>query len=254
MKDLDEIEKYLAVMFRSAQFSHDKEREGIHPFITISRQTGAGGHRLANAILNRMQQLKDLSVFDGWQILDKELCKTILSERNLKGSLDVLLSEEYHSHLEDYILDLLSGNAPQSAARLEAFKVIRKLATLGKVIVVGRGGACLTRDLPYGVHVRLVAGHESRTQRIMATLKATDIQARKLIAQRDRERAKLIKIYFGKDIDDPLLFDMICNTDTVPLEELADLILTLVVIKAENGGFEVTKNFHRESDSVIAQH
>ena len=251
MKDLEDIERYLAMMARS-KLTDNKVGQGIHPFVTISRQFGARGHSLANAILDRMRELREFSIFDGWQILDKEMCKKILAERNLNVSFDALLAEEYYSQIEDF-LSLIGGTVPPSAVRLEIFKLIRKLAILGKVIVVGLGGACLTRDLPYGVHVRLAADQDTRVRHMMGLLELTDKEARKVVAQRDRERAKLIKSFFSKDIDDPLLYDTICNTDRVPLEEIADLIIGLIAIKAEKAGFAGTQTLLRQAVSLAAR-
>jgi cytidylate kinase len=45
-----------------------------------------------------------------------------------------------------------------------------------------------------------------------------------LIRQEDRGRKRYLKKYFGKDIDDPLSYHLILNTDGVGYEEAARLI------------------------------
>lgn len=101
------------------------------------------------------------------------------------------------------------------------FKVIRALAARGKVIIVGRAGVCLTRQLPGGFHLRLVSPLPTRVRRVMAALSISDKEARRAILQRDRARASLVKNYFLRDIDDPLLYDMVWNTETIAPKAIA---------------------------------
>jgi hypothetical protein len=79
--------------------------------------------------------------------MDQELCHKILENPHLKVSLDALLTEELHSEVEDVVNSLIGGYTPQSQVVIEIFNTI-KMATLGKVIIVGRGAVCLTRALP----------------------------------------------------------------------------------------------------------
>jgi cytidylate kinase len=115
----------------------------------------------------------------------------------------------------------------------EIFRTIRTLATVGKVIVVGRGGVCVTRDLPNGVHVRLVAPPSVRILRMMELLHLSANEARELVSRTDRSRAKLIKTYFSKDIRDPRLYDVTWNTDSVSIEEIAASVIGLISSRLE---------------------
>ena len=66
--------------------------KGLYPFVTISRQTGAGGNRLAKAIVKEMEQLPNDPLFQGWQILDREICERLVADPELKVSMESLLS------------------------------------------------------------------------------------------------------------------------------------------------------------------
>ena len=207
-------------------------KEGRDPFITISRQTGAGGHTLALDILDEITKQKRDPIFEGWKMFDEELCKRVVEDPELKVSMNALLGEEYRSQMEDLLDEILIGLTPQEVIVKKIFDILRTLATFGRSILVGRGGACLTRDLPLGIHVRLVASPSSRIQRMMKLMNLSEAKARELVAKQDTARAQLVKTYFHKDINDPLLYDVIWNTDTVPLPEIARSVVNLVKAKS----------------------
>ncbi|MFA6599866.1 MAG: cytidylate kinase-like family protein [Candidatus Omnitrophota bacterium] len=207
-------------------------RNGIHPFITISRQGGAGAHTLAEAIGREMEKRHEAGghggILHGWQIFDNELCQMLLEDPHLKVSLESLLKEEYLSEIEDMIRELLGGDSPQFTVAKKMFHCIRTLATVGKAIIVGRGGVCLTRDLPMGVHIRLVAPLDFRIKHTMGLLNTGEPEARKIVEEWDHHRLKLIKAHFNKSIEDPLLFDATWNTARVPMEIMASAVVDMV--------------------------
>ncbi len=205
------------------------------PFITISRQTGAGGHSLAEAVLSEMKR-KPSPLFDGWRVLDQELCAGVLEDPKLKVPLDSLLKEKFVKEMEDYLSQMLSGTSPQIAVFHKTAKLIRAFAAAGKVIVVGRAGSLLTRNLPLGIHVRLVASLEARVNRMMRQFRLGRAEAEKQVKEQDASRALMVRSYFnGKDINDPLLYDAVWNTDSVSIPEIASVLARMVEEKARSG-------------------
>jgi hypothetical protein len=180
-----------------------------------------------------MEAVDRIPIFRGWHVMDQELCHKIVENPHLKVSLDALLTEELHSEVEDVVNSLIGGYTPQSLVMVEIFSAIRKMATLGKVILVGRAGVCVTRGLAHGIHVRLVASPSSRIRRMMELLHIPEREAREAVARMDGSRAKLMKTYFNKDIRDPLLYDATWNTDSVGLEEIASSIIGLIQSRRE---------------------
>ena len=234
MKTLQSLERYFAT---AAHYTGSLKplhlRQGIHPFVTISREAGAGGHSLAETLLAQMRAIDGIPVFRDWQVMDQELCHKILENPHLKVSLHALLTEELHSEVEDVVNSLIGGYTPQSQVMIEMFKTIRKMAALGKVIIVGRGAVCLTRPLPYGIHVRLVAPRSIRIRRMMEHLHLSEREAGEVVARTDNSRAKLLKTYFSTDIRDPQLYDVTWNTDSVSIEEIAFSIIGLIQSRLE---------------------
>jgi len=94
MTDISKLHTYLKTMAYEQDLNKPVDLQGGHnPFITISRETGAGGHSLAAALLKLMAKhgTKSLS---GWHVLDQEICEKVAAEPGLKVSLHRLLSEE----------------------------------------------------------------------------------------------------------------------------------------------------------------
>ncbi len=203
---------------------------GQNPFITISRETGAGGHSVSAAILKEMEEEKS-PFFQGWQVCDQELCKRITEEPDLRVSMQKLLASEYHSQIEDMIEEMIAGDSPQDTVVKRMFKIIRTLATFGKVIVIGRAGGCVTRDLPLGIHIRLIASLPSRIKRIMLRHNMDEKHAKQFILEQDKSRKNLVKKFFNRDIADPLLYDMVFNTDKMLVEDIGHSIVSMMTKK-----------------------
>lgn len=208
-------------------------KKGCFPFITISRQAGAGGQALAALLSEKIQKLHHEPLFQGWQLCNQELCQMIIrDDPALKGAVESLRRTEYHSQAEDFLSQVIYGSSSQDLVVKKMFHLMRTFALHGKVVFVGRGSTFLTRDLPLGVHVRLEAPMESRVRRMMFALGLNEKKARETIEEKDKAKAGLVKTFFNKDIRDPLLYDMLWNTERVPIEEIAKLLIEMVRSKA----------------------
>ena len=67
----------------------------------------------------------------------------------------------------------------------------------------------------------------------MNKLKIPRNEAQKLIEQRDVDRNKLVKSFFGHDINDPLYYDMVLNTARMNLSEMVAIVKQMVEFRAE---------------------
>jgi len=76
--------------------------------------------------------------------------------------------------------------------------------------------------------VRLEAPIESRIKRMMSALDLTEKQAHETILEKDKAKAELVKTFFYKDIRDPLLYDVVWNTDRVSIEEIAGILVGMI--------------------------
>lgn len=198
------------------------------PFVTISRQAGAGGHLLSYVILSEFLKHKESSLFDGWHVFDKDLCEVVAKDPKLQGTMEILVAEKYRSEFRDFVESLFTGQSKQYLLYKTTFKVVRMLAMIGKVIIVGRGSALVTADLPQGIHLRLVAPRANRIIWMMKRFKLNKEDASKAVDKQDSDRKKLIKLFFHRDIEDPLLYDAVWNTGKVGLEVITRAAIDLI--------------------------
>jgi len=203
------------------------------PFVTLSQQAGAGGHFLSYAVLTEFLKYRDNSLFEGWHVFDRELCEVIAQDPELQSSMETLVSEKYRSEFDDFMDSLFTGQSSQYHLNKEAFRVVRMLALIGKVIIVGRSASLITADLPQGVHVRLVAPHAQRLARMMKRFKLCREKARETIDRQDSDRRKRVKRLFNRDIDDPLIYDAVWNTGKVGVDTICHSIIDLINSRAD---------------------
>ncbi|PIR15721.1 MAG: hypothetical protein COV48_12800 [Elusimicrobia bacterium CG11_big_fil_rev_8_21_14_0_20_64_6] len=201
-------------------------------FVTISREAGAGAHSLADALVARLSKEKDPRLA-GWHIFDREITERVAKDPGLQVSLKSLLNEEFHEGLEDYFRSAFSSKGSQLKIDHHIFRTVRSICALGKAIIIGRAGALVTRDLPRGVHVRLVSEREIRVERIVSDTGVTSAEARKNLDLKDAQRAHMVKADFGKDIVEPLLYDCVWNTATVSSEEIAETLTGLILRRSD---------------------
>lgn len=225
-----DLARYLESFARSESLLGEPE-PGRRPFVTISRQAGAGGRTLAYALAAALERESE-PLWRGWQIFDQELCLRLAEDEELNVSLESLLREEYRSPMGDALAQLLAGASPQETVLRRLFKLMRALACSGKAILIGRAGCLVTKGLPSGVHVRLVASAEWRVRRLGRHLGVPLGEARRLAGEEDESRASLFRARFRRDIEDPLLYDAVFDAERVPFDEEAAAVVALLKARA----------------------
>lgn len=229
MEGID-LTRYLESFARS-ELPVGEPKPGRRPFVTISRQAGAGGRTLAYALAAALERETE-PLWRDWKIFDQELCRKVAEDETLRVSLESLLSEDYLTPMGDFMAQLVAGASPQEAVVRRVFKTIRTLACAGKAILVGRAGCLVTKGLPAGVHVRLVAPLEWRVRRVERQLGLVREEARREARRQDESRALLFRARFHRDIDDPLLYDAVFDAERACFDEIAAAVVALVKARA----------------------
>jgi cytidylate kinase len=120
--------------------------------------------------------------------------------------------------------ELLGVHPPVWTFVQQTAETILRLADRGNAIIIGRGAHVVTSKLEYVFHVRLVGSLDRRIEHIQEVRGVGSNEALELIRREDRGRQRYLKKYLGKDIDDPLSYHLIINTDFVSYERAARLI------------------------------
>jgi cytidylate kinase len=148
----------------------------------------------------------------------------VLEEHNLPKRMEQFLMEDRISNISDTLDELFGLHPPSSTLVRKTADTILHLTELGNVILIGRGAAVITSGVPNVFHVRLVAPLEKRIEYLAETLKLSPRKARDFVSGEDRGRQRYLKKYFGRDIDDPLLYHLVINTYLVGYEASARAI------------------------------
>jgi cytidylate kinase len=188
---------------------------GIGPYLTISREAGAGGSQVARLVGEAI----------GWEVLDRKLLECVAERYHTSPAVLELVDETTTNWITEIFgnwIDSTSVSQMQYVCRLS--RVILMAARAGKVIYVGRGAQFV---LPHdrGLSVRLVAPLKYRVQQIMERRRLNFEEARDYVVRTDAGRQDCARQYYHHDIADPHLFDLVVNVEKIGPQRAAHLIV-----------------------------
>ena len=164
-------------------------------------------------------------------MFDKNLVEQVLADHKLPREIARYMPEDRVSQIRDMVEEML-GLHPSSWTLLrQSTETIRHLAELGNVILVGRAANVITANLENVFHVRLVGSIAARVKLLEEFFKMNHKAALQLMKKEDRGRRSFLKRHFHKQIDDPLLYHLVINTDRLSYEEATRLIGNAVLDK-----------------------
>ena len=203
----------------------------IIPFVTLSREPGAGAWASAQPLTDALNAA-DPDPERPWTWWDRELVEKVAADHHIAQPLVDSLVESNRSWLTDFLSSLTVTNQPELADEVLVFhkvaSTIRALASAGRVVIVGRGGVFITRQMPGGVHVRLVAPLEHRIERMAAHLKVSREQAAVTVREMTKSRAAFYHRYWPHEPLRPDLFTVTLNTAALSPEAVVRVIADLV--------------------------
>lgn len=200
-----------------------RDEKRIKPAVTISRQTGSGSHVVAEKLSEYLQTHLPNDP-NRWLIFDRNLAEKVLEDNNLPNHLAKYMREDQISEITHALDEMFGLHPPFWTLMKKTSETILRLATQGNVILIGRGANIITAALRHTFHVRLVGSLKTRTEHIQKIRNLGRREAMEFIHQEDRGRRRYLKKYFGQEIDDPLLYHMVINTDSIGYERAATLI------------------------------
>jgi cytidylate kinase len=191
--------------------------------VTISRQSGSGGHVVAEKLAEFLQTNAP-SESCAWTTFDRNLVEKVLEDHHLPKRLAKFMPEDHVSDISD-AMDELFGLHPSSWTLVEqTAETILRLAELGNVILIGRAASVVTAKLDHVFHVRLVSSMDKRAEYLQDLEKISTKAAIQMLRREDRGRARYVSKHYGADINDPLLYHLVINTERVGYEQAAIII------------------------------
>lgn len=201
-------------------------------FVTISRQGGSGGHTIGQLLVNRLNALDKGE--EPWTLWDRQLVEKVSSDHKVAKDVVESLVDSGRTWLEEFLAALAIG-PDETEARIYGMvaATIRALAQKGRVVIVGRGGVYVTRNMPGGVHLRLIAPEQYRVRYMARQLNLDHEAATSLVHQLDRARESFYRRYWPKQMRSPEAFTLTINTSLVSEERVVESILPLILPKVQ---------------------
>jgi cytidylate kinase len=121
-------------------------------------------------------------------------------------------------------------------SRYTALEIL-KLAQKGNIIIRGWGASALLKDVQHVLRVRICAPQEFRQTVLMRRLNVHDTNlARREIERSDAAHGRIVHGFFGLDWKNPLLYNIVLNTGSLPIQTCVTTLTRL----AEDPAFQET--------------
>jgi cytidylate kinase len=222
------IEQNLEAHIRVA--SRLKEQAVTHgnlpvPFVTLSRQFGCEAVAVAELLAKKLDAAEKLES-GSWQVYSRKIIEAMSDQQYSYDQLMSALDSKARGAIEEFV-ETLCGQISDLKLLHKLVQTMRATATLGRCIIVGRGGAIVTRDMPGGIHVRLVASEEFRLKGLVERLGWTEAKAKQELKERDSYRQSFFSKYLHRDSNDPEIYDLVLNAGRLSRDEMAGQIVSL---------------------------
>ena len=102
---------------------------------------------------------------------------------------------------------------------------IEEIAAQGDAVIVAHAAALALDDKPHALRVFVTASTQTRAERIAEARDCGEKEARKLVSRGDAERADYRRRFYDARSEGPADYDLIVNTDRLPVEQAAELIV-----------------------------
>jgi cytidylate kinase len=182
--------------------------------LTVSREFGSGGGRIAKTIADRQ----------GWKLLDGALIEAIACAGHVNPNVVSHFDEHVEGWLQRMNRQAMRGAALAAGVALEVencfdeevmTKLTRQIVehahSEGDCVIVGRGAQCILQAKADVFHVFVYAPLRVRIHRLRARLEpGANIEQR--IRDVDAERAHYLRLRFGKEWNNPHLYDLMISS------------------------------------------
>jgi cytidylate kinase len=230
-ESVDILRNYLGAMSQARVRRSVKPR----PAITISRETGSGALVVANLVAKQLDLECPGDPPCPWAVFERALVTKILEDHSLSQKIEEFMPEEFRFPLSEAFEFLLGLHPPSWVLREYAKETIRKLATSGNVILVGRGGAVITKRLAHVLHVRLVAPFDFRVRNVARIQGVSERQAVRMVRANDAANRHYVRAYLNANVRDSSYYDLVVNTATAGFDRTARIISAAVLDLVRQG-------------------
>lgn len=205
--------------------------EKTNTIITIGREFGSAGREIGYKIADDF----------GIKLYDKEMLNRAAKESGICEELFETHDEKptnsflYSLVMDTYSLGYSSGSYTDMPINhkvfLAQFDAIKKIASEGPCILVGRCADYALEEFDNVLTVFIHAKMEARIRRIARIYNLTDAKAKEMIQKTDKQRSSYYNYYTNKKWSDAESYDVCLDSSVLGIEGTAEAIKQLVAIK-----------------------
>jgi cytidylate kinase len=191
--------------------------------ITIAREYGSGGHDLGKKIADDL----------GIKFYDNQLITMVAQESGMTES-DIRQHEQsvnpnilLRMVMHDYEAPIEKSLSPSDASFVATSRVVRKIATEGDCVIVGRCSDWILRDMPNCINVFIHADMPYKVERAIANYGLNPNTAAQEIDRINRSRAAHYQHYTGKVWTDVNNYHLVCDSSHITVEQISTMIEAL---------------------------
>ncbi len=200
--------------------------------ITISRQVGTHGARIARALATEL----------GYEFADKSLINRVIRQYGLTR-LDLIYDRKPR------IRELFDHNSTVTIEMMN--ETIAAIAARGNVVILGRGGYRVLGGMADVLNVFVKASDATRARRVGKRDHIPDGEAAELVRADDEIRARFVRLFYGTDWADESAYDLVVDTTDAPDAEAVAQVVEALQARPEAAA-DARQAAHLEVDRVLA--
>ncbi|HAN77346.1 MAG TPA: hypothetical protein DCQ31_06010 [Bacteroidales bacterium] len=194
--------------------------------ITISRETGCNASTIAEKLIKSINNSPASLNEPEWIVISKEILEESAKQLHVKPEQINYVFKTSGKSAMDEIFGAFTSKYYKNdkTIRKTISKVILDFAEKGNVIIIGRGGAFITKDIPKALHVNLYASETWRTEQLAERLGKSLEEAKKIVVETDLNRKQHLESLSSKPIGNND-FDLLFNAESFTNDQITQLIL-----------------------------
>lgn len=202
------------------------------PVVTIARETGCTGKKVAQQLMDSLnKRFPAQTKIEPWKWVGKEIFVEASKELGIDPLVVRNIFEEKRGIIDEFLSSQSQKYYKNDRTVIKTIsEIIRSMANHGHVIILGRGGVPLSRDIPKSLHIYLEAPIEWRINVISEKYCFSLSEARKYVEETDARRIHYREHFEGKG-NDYTWVDVKYNSMQLKPAEIVESIIHLMEIK-----------------------
>jgi hypothetical protein len=194
--------------------------------VTFTAEIGTGYEIAARAVAERL----------GVGYYDDQILEAVVAAVPEDRAAMERLDRQVSPMREEVVRQIVAGKSVLDEYRRHLMDVILGIAGHEGVIVGREAHLMLSGHKVF--RVRVVGSVACCAGRVAQAYRLSEEEARSQVLRAREDHAAFVRQVFGRDINDPVAFDLVVNSDHVPAEVIADVVIDTM----HRAGFAVPKD------------